>query len=317
MTQRPILSIVTPTLGMYSESWLEAMSQLKGISIGEIEHVLVYPPGASFGKINAPHIREICCTEKGGTLQRYSGLLNARGQYVLCIDDDDYLHPEILDTVKAYFSRFSESWLLRLRKDLVPTDNPAAFTAPWTPIPDVQTLEVNTSFANDQYGGLLINPIVPFKHHFKLKYLVFPFRKTGIFTENFNNMVWKNEYVQAALPKISEVMTLCGPIKWHPASGCERFFGLFVQAYHFNSRLPNLVIGHVLPQVPQVRFATVNPVYKKARFHVFVDLLLLIAFPKYDYFWSRAAAQIYDTPRTILKLLRWKFSPPQISHKKP
>ncbi|TAF56190.1 MAG: glycosyltransferase family 2 protein [Oscillatoriales cyanobacterium] len=237
-------------------------------------------------------------------MQRYVGLLNARGRYIICIDDDDYMHPDLPLAAEHYFQRFPESWLLRLHKELIPSNEPSSFIAPWNPIPDILNLTVV-----ERSDSLRSIPIAPLRNHFKLRYLIQPYRKTGWFMENFNNTVWRTDIVQQALPRIAKVMTICGNLKLIPNSGCERFFGLFIQAFAYR---PSLTIGHLLPETAPIRFSKVDPALKKPRFHIFVDFLLFRAFPSYDYFWSLFSAQlIYGTPRTLLKSLRWTLWPPK------
>lgn len=298
----PYLSIVTPTLGNYSEQWLDALLRTNG----DVECVLVYPPDKSPRGIDDPRVREIVAPHRSGTLQRYVGLLNARGFATICIDDDDYMHPDLVIAAEQYFARFPESWLLRLHKQSIPEEDRAAFVAPWEPLPNLSSLDVAD---NNQADRLKVVPIAPLTNHFKLRYLVRPYKKTGAFMENFNNTVWRTDIVRQALPDIADIMTLWGHLKLIPNSGCERFFGLFVQAHAYE---PDRVIGHLLPHSKPIRFNQVNFVFKKPRFHTFIDLLLLRSFPHYDYFWSRASAQIiYGTPRTMLKALRWKVAPPK------
>ena len=50
-------------------------------------------------------------------MQRFVGLLNASGEYVLALDDDDFVHPDIENLTGEYFKRFPESWILRLKKE--------------------------------------------------------------------------------------------------------------------------------------------------------------------------------------------------------
>lgn len=51
MTNSPILSIVTPTLGKFSEHWLQQLLAIQG----EVEFILVYPPGTVTPSLEAIH----------------------------------------------------------------------------------------------------------------------------------------------------------------------------------------------------------------------------------------------------------------------
>ena len=64
-------------------------------------------------------------------MQRLVGLANARGRYVLALDDDDCVHPAVTALTTAYFERFPDSWVLRLRLDRVPASTAAAMDQPW------------------------------------------------------------------------------------------------------------------------------------------------------------------------------------------
>ena len=57
----PILSIVTPTRGNFSDDWLENLLQVEG----EVQFILVYPPGVSLRKIADDRVTSLVSPYKG------------------------------------------------------------------------------------------------------------------------------------------------------------------------------------------------------------------------------------------------------------
>ncbi|MEA5514041.1 glycosyltransferase family A protein [Nodularia sp. UHCC 0506] len=111
MIQQPLLTIVTATLGNYSDYWLEQLLKIKG----EIEFILVYPPNGKIKNIDDSRVRSLISPFKGEVMQRFTGLINAKGDYVIALDDDDFAHPDLLNLTSKYFQLFPESWVLRLK----------------------------------------------------------------------------------------------------------------------------------------------------------------------------------------------------------
>lgn len=87
----PLLSIVTPTRGHLTELWCDALAAIRG----DVEFVLVFPPGVEIPASADARVRALTSPLRGEVTQRLTGLLNARGRYVLALDDDDFAHPEI------------------------------------------------------------------------------------------------------------------------------------------------------------------------------------------------------------------------------
>ncbi|MDJ1178159.1 glycosyltransferase family 2 protein [Roseofilum sp. BLCC_M91] len=302
MNTKPLLSIITPTLGKFSPYWLEQLLRIEG----DIEFILIYPPGVIPSEVNDPRVRTLISPYKGEMMQRFVGLLNARGTYLLALDYDDYAHPQIINMVSTYFSRFPESVILRLKKAVIDSQETERIKSDWEPIPDLEHMPVCQSYDKGKFEGLLEVPIAPLTASFKLSYLIFPFQKTGIHFENFNNIIWKTEAIQNGMPELSKATELLGIVTWIPRSGFDRLSGLFVQATLF---APDKIIGHWLSGHEQIRFISSDPALKAARFHVVSDFLLIKYFPQYPYFWSLFLSKAYALPRTIAKYLKMKLSP--------
>lgn len=136
MNKKPILSIVTATRGTFSEYWLEQLLKIKG----NIQFILVYPPDITVKTINEPRVRVLTSPYKGEVLQRFTGLLNAGGEYVLALDDDDFAHPDILECTTTYFKKFPNSWVLRLKIENIDFLNEKRIKQDWQEIPDLGLL---------------------------------------------------------------------------------------------------------------------------------------------------------------------------------
>ncbi|MBD0269571.1 MAG: glycosyltransferase family 2 protein, partial [Cyanobacteria bacterium Co-bin8] len=70
---QPLLSIVTPTLGNFSDYWLEQLMAVKG----NVQFVLVYPPGMARRAIADPRVKSLTSPYPGEFIQRFLALLNA------------------------------------------------------------------------------------------------------------------------------------------------------------------------------------------------------------------------------------------------
>lgn len=310
--QKTILSIVTPTLGKFSDYWLENLLKIQGA----VQFILVYPPQFKTRATNDARIKTLISPYKGEMMQRFVGLLNAEGDYVLALDDDDFVHPEICQLTEKYFRRFPESWILRLQKAVIDISDEARIKQAWSQIPDVSQLEICKKTVENPYPykqgdftGLLEVPIAPLDKQFDKRYLILPFleRKDneGYHFENFNNIIWRNELVQQALPELSKATKVMGAITWIPSTGFDRLLGLFVQAKFYQK---DIIIGHWLPKPEQIRYIDKNPSLKPPRFHVISDVLLAKYFPKYGYFWNLFFNKLYGVPRTVGKLVKMKLT---------
>ncbi len=310
MKEKVLLSIVTPTLGNFSEYWLDNLLKING----SVQFVLVYPPNIKIKAIDDPRVIAITSPYKGEMMQRFVGLLNTQGKYVLALDDDDFAHPQICQVVDTYFKKFPASWILRLQKLNINITDEQRIKQPWASIPDIEKLEVcrKTSenpypYENGNYKGLLEVPIAPLQKQFDWRYLVFPFltRKDneGYHFENFNNIIWKNEILQQVLPEITKATKLIGTLTWIPNSGFDRLSGLFMQAFLFHQ---DVIIGHWMPKPEQIRYIDKNPALKPPRFHILSDFLLIKYFPQYGYFWNLFFSKLYGVPKTLGKAIKWK-----------
>jgi hypothetical protein len=318
---KPALSIVTPTRGNFSEAWLDQLLQLQG----NIQFLLIYPPGVMAKPITDSRVVSLISPYRGEMMQRLIGLLNATGDYILALDDDDYVHPDICKLAIAYFKQYPESWILRLKKKVIDFRETATIQASWDESVDISQLPIcrkspdnPNPYQQGNYRGLLEIPIAPLTTRFDWRWLVFPWleRKDnyGYHFENFNNIIWRREIVQTALPDLAKSTQLIGVLTWIPNSGFDRLSGLFIQAKLFQ---PDLIIGHWLPGSEQIRYVDKPAVLKPPRFHILSDILLIKTFPQYGYFWNLCFSQLYRVPRTIAKLCRLKLQGDRASRQMP
>jgi glycosyltransferase involved in cell wall biosynthesis len=310
MNPSPILSIVTPTRGDFSDEWCHELLKVRG----EVEFLFVYHPYTSIREITDTRVRSLVSPYKGEMMQRHVGLLNARGTYLVALDDDDYIHPDIAQLVQEYFQRFPDSWILRLSKCNIDHQDRENIERPWEQLPDVNRLEILKKtpenpypFQRGKFQGLLENPIAPIDTKFDFLHACFVKARNdhkGYHFENFNNIVWKTELVQKALPHLSEATKLWGHLTWIPVTGADRLTALFVQAKFYQK---DRIIGHCLPKPEQIRYIYKEASLKPPRFHVFTDFLLLKQFPRYGYMWNLFLSKLYLVPRTFAKLLKWQL----------
>jgi hypothetical protein len=311
MNNKPLLSIVTPTLGRFSNYWLENILKVEG----SVQFILVYPPQVKIKVIDDPRVTVIVSPYKGEMPQRFLGLLNTQGKYVLALDDDDFVHPQVCELISQYFSRFPESWILRLQKANIDFKDEQRIKQPWAEIPDANQLEICKKtpenpypYQRGNYKGLLEVPIAPLNKKFDWRYLVWPFLNRrdndGYHFENFNNIIWRNDLIQQALPDLAKATKVIGAVTWIPSSGFDRLSGLFMQAKFFEK---DAIIGHWLPKPEQIRYLDKDPALKPPRFHIISDALLIKHFPRYGYFWNLVFSKFYDVPRTVAKAVKLKF----------
>ncbi|MFB2936852.1 glycosyltransferase [Aerosakkonemataceae cyanobacterium BLCC-F154] len=311
MNNQPILTIVTPTIGKFSNYWLEQLLKIQG----NVEFVLVYYPSVPIPPINDPRVKILTSPYKGEMMQRFVGLLNATGKYVLALDDDDFVHPDVVHLTTQYFEQFPESWILRLKKENIDFRDQELIRKDWDEILDVRRLEICKKtpenpypYQQGNYKGLLEIPVVPLGKKLDLKFALLPFtgRKDnlGYHFENFNNIVWKNKLVQQALVDLSQTTRLLGAITWIPSSGFDRLLGLFIQAKYYQK---DAIIGHCMPKPEQIRYVDKPPELKPPRFHVISDALLVKRYPQYGYLWNLFLEKLYGVPRTMAKALKWRL----------
>lgn len=300
---QPILSIVTPTRGNFSRAWLEQLLQVQG----SVQFVLVYPPECSPQLPSDGRLKILASPFRGEGMQRFTGLLNADGYYLLALDDDDYVHPEVVQTVAAYFEQFPDSMVLRLKTERVDAGPLEQLQQPWSSLPAIASLRVVPRRPADSMDTLQEVPMAPLDIPFDRRFLIWPFTPRrddhGPHIENFNTKVWRTAPVKAVLPEIFKAMELWGILTWIPRSGADRLLGLFVQARFYQA---GQIIGHWMPNPPQVRLAARDPKLKPPRFHAASDWLLVRRYPQYGYFWNLFFNKLSYVPRIYAKLLLWR-----------
>lgn len=294
----PILSIVVPTREGFSEYWLKEFLQIKG---EEVELILVHPPGMKKSPDVDPRLKQINSSFRGEIIQRMTGLINVTGTYILTINCDEYLNPNILDIAVKYFSKYPDSWVLRLKHKNFAYGDIAGLEAAWENPPDIDELKIcsraegSQNLYKENKNYMIEIPIAPLDNKFDVGCL-YRGRKDhhGYHTENFDKKVWKTQMVQAALKDIGEAMILFGPIKYVPFWCLDRLLGLFVQAKFYEK---GKVIGHLLPEPEQIRSEDNPPENRRTkRFYVFAEILLLKHFPQYGYLWNLILHQTVEIP---------------------
>lgn len=299
MTEKPILSIITPTLGNFSQYWWEQLLAIKG----NVEFILVYPPQGKPSQIDEPRVKILTSIYKGETAQRAVGLLNASGKYLLALDDDDFLHPDVVRLGEDYFEHFPESLVLRLRKKTVIEQNQAKIKSEWTPLPSIETLlKTANEDEKDIHQIFRKLPIAPLDNPINFKLALFPYGKRkdmrGKHLEGFNNNIWQTEQVQEAVADFTQNMRLAELFTWLPLWGFDRVLGLFMQAKFFEKES---YIGHHMPFPEQIRYIHRSYAVKTPRILFPCDALLVKRFPQYGYFWNLCFEEFYNGVKTKIK----------------
>ncbi len=311
MTNQPILTIVTATRGNFSDYWLEELLKVKG----NVEFLLVYPPNATVKTIDDSRIKSVISPFKGEVMQRFTGLINADSEYVMALDDDDYVHDGIANLVAQYFAKFPDSWVLRLKIAKVDDTDEVNIKKEWEVLPNIEELEICKKtrenpfpFQNGNYKGLLEVPIVPLDKSLDIRHIIFPWKQrtdqNGIHFENFNNRVWQTKLVKSTLSEISVAMKIKGVLTWIPAWNLDRFLGLFIQAKFYQK---DAIIGHAMPKEEQVRFIMRDSTLKETRIYLLAEILLLKCYPQYGYLWNLCIWQVYTIPRILAKSIKIKL----------
>ncbi|TVQ47829.1 MAG: transposase [Gloeocapsa sp. DLM2.Bin57] len=293
---QPKLSIVTPTREGFSQHWLTELLKVKG----DVEFILVHPPGYQPESITEQRMIQIVSPIRGEIIQRLSGLFNARGEYILTINCDEYITPDILDITLNYFRAFPESWVLRLSRKNFPFGEQSSLDAPW------QYITIDAS-------QLTPMPIAPIDN--KLDFgLLWRGRKDhhGRHTENFDKKIWDNSLVQPTISELAGLINLAGPLKYLPFWCLDRLLGLYIQAKFYES---GKIIGHVLPETPeQLRIEENPPEYRKTRrFYFLAEILLIKQFPHSGYFWNLNLDQIRAIPLRMFGFLSRYYSKEMIN----
>ncbi len=301
MDSKPLLTIVTATLSNFTEYWLEQLLRVKG----DVKFLLIYPPEGTIKKIDDCRVQNIRSPYKGEVIQRLTGLLNVESDYVLALDDDDYVHPDILDFTLRYFRLFPKSWVLRLGIQNIQSTDEARIRKDWEANPDIEELEICKKtpenpfpYQRGKYQGLLEIPIVPLDKPLDIRHIIFPWHprkdQNGIHFENFNNRIWQTARVKPALYELSNAMKITGALTWLPAWSLDRLLGLFVQAKFYKK---DMIIGHAPPRSEQIRYIVRDGSLKEPRAILFADLLLVKCYPQYGYLWNLIFWQIYTLPK--------------------
>lgn len=293
---KPILSIISPTRENFSDHWITELLKVKG----EVELILVHPPGMETYPINEPRLKQINSPFRGEIIQRMTALINASGEYVLSINCDEYLNPDILEIVLQYFKRFPESWLLRLSKKSFPFGDKEGLSNPWTQVDNIDEIAIRRK--DQPKEGLPENgnylqeiPIAPVDNPFNMLCFI-NIRKDhhGWHTENFDKKVWKNQIVQESLQDLIQTMNFGQLFKYVPFWCMDRLLGLFIQGKFYEK---GKIIGHILPIPEQIRDEDNPPEFARTqRFYVFAEMLLLKRFPQYGYFWNLIISQLTEVP---------------------
>ncbi len=297
-TPQPLLSIVTATRGNFSEPWFARLCQIRG----DVELILVYPPGVEPAAFTEPRIKVLHSPYRGEIVQRGLGLLNALGKYVIALDDDDFLHPDITAIIPTYFARCPESWALRLRVASIDHDQPARILGDWQPLPPISELTLVPRQTHDHDPETILQevPIAPLNKRFQWRSLWVNTRRSdhhGAHIENFNNVVWRTESVKPALVELFTHTQVHGPILWLPFWSLDRLLGLFIQAQLFQA---DQKIGHWLRGAEQVRKIERPSIIKEIRTMFPADLLLALKFPQYGYFWNLFFEQFWIALKVIV-----------------
>lgn len=287
MMTQPQLSIVTPTREGFSQHWLTELLKIRG----DVEFILVHPPGYSPNPVADLRLQQIVSPIRGEIIQRLTGLFNAKGKYILTINCDEYITPDILSITVAYFEKFPESWVFRLRRKSFDFDDKVSLEQPWLSVGEIENWPLQpmpiAPIDNPLDLGLLWRDRLD--HH-------------GRHTENFDKKVWQNHLVQASIVEIAQLFSLIGPVKYIPFWCLDRFLGLFIQAKFYQK---NKIIGHVFCDgAEQIRIEANPPEYrKKMRFYFLAEILLIKHFPRSGYFWNLNISQIKAVPTRAIGFL--------------
>lgn len=300
---KPILSIVIPTREVAEDYWFDQLLKVRG----EVEMILVYPPGTKRRETEDKRVRQIIAPLQGEVIQRMTGLFNAGGEFVLSFNCDECVHPDVVRLTIEYFKRFPESWVLRLRWK---RDFQFKGSLDWQEMPDINQLEVlrkRDDLRVYSEGKAVIEvPIAPLDKWFN-PLLLIPFypRKDhhGFHMENFDHRVWRNSLVQEAIRELKDCFNIAGPLKWIPFWALDTLLGLFIQAKFFKK---GIVIGHWMPEPAQVVDIDVGH-ERKFRLYILANMLILRRYARYGYLWNWLVAGVWEEARVHLGSLRRKI----------
>ena len=307
----PFLSIVIPMREGFSAQWLQDLLKVQG----DVEFILVHPPGVCPEPCADGRLRQLVSPFRGEIIQRLSGMLNASGTYLLTFNCDEYINPEVPALAARYFQQFPGSWVMRLAKEEYAYGDQAALHAPWEELPkDLTSLPICRKADGNlrlyAEGHLLEIPIAPMHNKFDWG-CIWRGRRDhlGPHAENFDKKVWVNAMVQEALQEILKGFNLFGPVKYLPFWCLDRLLGLALQAKFYDPAQPDQVIGYRLPAPAQLRVEDNPPEHRRrGRFYVFAEIILLRQFPQYGYIWNLAIHQIREFPVRAYSSLQRKLS---------
>ncbi|NCR37431.1 MAG: transposase [Microcystis aeruginosa S11-01] len=299
----PSLSIVIPTREGFADHWFNVLTEVKG----EVEFILVHPPGAPKYPTSDPRVQQIVSPLQGEIIQRATGLMNATAPYTLTINCDEYINPDISEISRQYCSRFPDSWVMRLSRKDVEFGKKEILEAPWLSPKPIEKLEVcgrsqGNSKLYEQGNCLLEIPITPIDNKFDVM-CIFRGRRDhrGPHTENFDKKVWKTSIVQETLKDLVGLMPFMGPFKYIPFWCLDRVLGLAIQAKFFEQG-KGKIIGHLLPLPEQIRIENNPPEYIRFnRYGVLSELYLIRRFPQYGYMWNLVIPDILNVPRLFIR----------------
>ena len=309
----PVLSIVIPTFGRFSEGWLSELLKVRGA----VQFVFVYPPNTLIELVDDPRIKVIVSPYQGEMMQTCIGLLNTLGEYVLWVSDRSLVHKNIIELTEQYFYRFPDSLMVRLKREKIDIYDSYYFEQEWDVIPDIHTLDICRRtrenphvFQKGNYPGLLEIYMAPLTQRFDLRYtlcfLMKRLYRSQYYLENFSYTIWKDKVVRETIIDLLEVTRVMEAVTWIPLSGFDRLLGLFVQAKFFQK---DVIIGHWMPKPAQIRQLGNSSLslLRRPRLHVLSDILLLIKYPQYGYFWNLFFNQLHEVPKTVSKALKEKL----------
>jgi hypothetical protein len=299
----PSLSIVIPTREGFLEHWMTALLKVRG----NVEFILVHPPGCKKHPTTDPRVRQLTSPLRGEIIQRATGLMNANAPYTLTINCDEYINPDIPEISSQYFSRFPDSWVMRLSRKDVEFGKKEILESPWISPQPIEKLEIcgrtqGNSNLYEQGNYLLEIPITPVDNKFDIM-CIFRGRRDhrGPHTENFDKKVWKTSIVQETLEDLVGLMPFVGPLKYIPFWCLDRVLGLAIQAKFFEQG-KGKIIGHLLPLPEQIRIENNPPEYIRFnRYGVLSELYLIRRFPQYGYMWNLVIPDILNVPRLFIR----------------
>lgn len=299
---KPTLSVIIPMRENVPEVWLKELANIQG----NVEFILVYPPKVQLLPNINSRIKQIISPLRGEVIQRITALLNASGTYVLSINCDEYLYPNIEQLAMQYFERFPNSWFVRLRTESYPYGSQNQLIKEWDNCPDVNSFKVKSKADKDLLESETFKeiPISPLENKLDLFCMIrsFPGRKdhNGAHQENFDKKIWKNSLVQETLADIVELFTIFGALKYIPFWCADRLLGLSMQAKLYEKNLveKEQIIAHWFPLPALIRTEDNPPNFRgKNRRYILGEILLLKLYPQYGYFWNLVLSQW----RTLIK----------------